>query len=97
MDSEITTTVGRQLYSFDGRVLEVFGGSAVRFHVCHMHLCVKGPDRKGARIVEISHGPPEAPGMRHMWKYSAAEWGDLPGLAGLLEVVQEAIDSAAER
>ncbi|MFJ1549719.1 hypothetical protein [Streptomyces sp. NPDC088246] len=97
MDSEITTTVGRQLYSFDGRVLEVFGGNAVRFHVRHMHLCVKGPDRKGARIVEICHGRPEAPGVRHMWKYSAVEWDDLPGLARLLDVVQAAIDSAAER
>ncbi|MFE5094687.1 hypothetical protein ACFRCI_31155 [Streptomyces sp. NPDC056638] len=67
MDSEITTTVGRELYSFDGRVLE------------------------------ICHGRPEAPGVRHIGRYSAAEWGDLPGLARLPDVVQAAVDSAAER
>ncbi|MFE4334080.1 hypothetical protein ACFRQM_33105 [Streptomyces sp. NPDC056831] len=51
-----------------------------------------GDLNRGARVVG-----PEAPGVRHMWKYSAAEWGDLPGLARLLDVLQAAIDSAAER
>ncbi|WP_329040936.1 hypothetical protein OHT61_23560 [Streptomyces sp. NBC_00178] len=64
MGDEITTTIGRKLYSFDGRVLEIFGGDVCRFHIRHMYLRVTGPDRKGKRTVEISHGRPELPGGR---------------------------------
>lgn len=56
MNDEITTTVGRDFYSFDGRILEIFGGAPIRFHIRHLHLCVTGPDRKGKWIVQITHG-----------------------------------------
>ncbi|WP_433272864.1 hypothetical protein ACQPZF_17530 [Actinosynnema sp. CS-041913] len=94
MDGEIMARAGNHLYTFDGRVLEVFGNSSVRFHVRHMHLSVKGPDRKGNRTVEIRHGRPDAPGDGYVWRYSAAEWGSLPGLDGLLHAVRVAIDQA---
>jgi len=93
MNDEITTTVGRQLYSFDGRVLEIFGGYPVRFHIRHMQVRVTDPDRKGRRTVEITAGHPEAPATRHLWTYTAAEWQQTPGLAALLETVRTAIDS----
>ncbi|MET9660677.1 hypothetical protein [Streptomyces sp. NPDC006510] len=98
MNDEITARVGSQFYSFDGRVLEVFGGSVThRFHVRHMHFRVTGPDRKGRRSVEICHGRLEKRGIRHIWHYSAAEWGSLTGLAQLLDTVQAAIDSVSEK
>lgn len=90
MDDEIAVRVGTNLYVFDGRVLEIFGGNPIRFHVRHLQVLVKGPDRKGNRIVELCHGLPEAPGVRHTWKYSAAEWSAVPELARLLDVVREA-------
>ncbi|TCO52952.1 hypothetical protein [Actinocrispum wychmicini] len=95
MNDEITTTVGREFYSFDGRILEIFGGHALRFHIRHLHLRVTGPDRKGKRTVEIAHGRPEVPGTRHIWNYTAAEWEQAQGLVALLEAVQAAIDSTA--
>jgi hypothetical protein len=96
MTDEITATVGRHLYSFDGRVLEVFGGHTVRFHVRHMHIRAKELDRKGKRAtVDICHGRPGAAGARHIWTYSVAKDGDLSGLFRLLDTVAAAIDSAA--
>ncbi|MFF1649862.1 hypothetical protein [Streptomyces sp. NPDC058240] len=95
MNDEITTTVGREFYSFDGRILEIFGGNPIRFHIRHLHLRVTGPDRKGKRIVEITHGRPEFPGGSHIWRYTAAEWEQAHGLAALLEAVQAAINSTS--
>ncbi|MFF7534244.1 hypothetical protein ACIP6Q_35650 [Streptomyces bobili] len=95
MNDEITTTVGRDFYSFDGRILEIFGGAPIRFHIRHLHLCVTGPDRKGKWIVQITHGRPELPGGSHIWRYTAAEWEQARGLAALLEAVQAAIDSTS--
>ncbi|MFD3993502.1 hypothetical protein [Streptomyces sp. NPDC058583] len=95
MSDEITATVGGTLYSFDGRVLEIFGGHPVRFHIRHMHLRVTGPDRKGRQTVEIRHGRPEAPGASHVWTYTAAERDDLRALTPVLDAVQAAIDSAS--
>lgn len=89
--------VGKSFYTYDGRVLEIFGGNAIRFHVRHMHVSITDPDRKGNRTVEIAHGRPEAPGLRHIWKYSAAEWADMAELARLLETVRAASDTAAKR
>ncbi|WP_329182034.1 hypothetical protein [Streptomyces sp. NBC_01477] len=90
---EVTTVVDSQLYSFDGRVLEVFGaGGAARFHVRNMHLRIDGPDRKGNRTVRICHGRPDAPAGCHLWRYSAARWSELTGLVELLRVVQAAVD-----
>jgi hypothetical protein len=98
MNDEITASAGRQFYSFDGRVLEIFGGSAAhRFHVRHMHFRVTGPDRKGRRSIEIWHGRPETRGVCHIWHYSAAEWGGETGLSRLLETVQAAIDELGEQ
>ncbi|WP_405973545.1 hypothetical protein OG496_33130 [Streptomyces sp. NBC_00988] len=90
MNDEITATVGHQLYSFDGRILEIFGNHPKRFHIRHMRLSVTGPDRKGRRIVEI-----DAVGMHLTMPYTAAEW-EAPGLAALLETVQAAIAQLAE-
>jgi len=90
MSDEITATVGHQLYSFDGRILEIFGNHPKRFHIRHMRLSVTGPDRKGRRIVEI-----DAVGTRVTMPYTAVEW-EAPGLAALLEAVQAAIAQLAE-
>ncbi|MFF4814292.1 hypothetical protein ACFY2K_06870 [Kitasatospora sp. NPDC001309] len=95
MNDEITTTFGNRFYSFDGRILEIFGSDPIRFHVRYLHLSVTGPDRKGKRTVEIAHGRPEAPGARYVWTYTAAEWEQAQGLVELLEAVQAAVDSAA--
>jgi hypothetical protein len=38
---------------FDGRVLEVFGGSVRRFHVHLLTVAVSGPDKKGNRNVTL--------------------------------------------
>ncbi|MFE7978111.1 hypothetical protein [Streptomyces shenzhenensis] len=89
MNDEITATVGHQVYSFDGRILEIFGNYPKRFHIRHMHLRITGPDRKGKRTVEI-----DAPGTHSTWHYTAAEWEQAPGLAALLAAVQAGIDSA---
>jgi hypothetical protein len=88
MNDEIMAVVGHQLYSFDGRVLEIFGNYPKRFHVRYMRLSVTGPDRKGRRTVEIA-----AVGTRVTMSYTAAEWEQTPALAALLETVQTAIDS----
>lgn len=70
----MTTRVGKQFHSFDGRVLEIFGGTvAHRFHVRHMHFRIEGPDRKGRRSVLIWHGRPESRGTCHIWHHSAEE------------------------
>ncbi|MFJ9432865.1 hypothetical protein ACIRQY_24875 [Streptomyces sp. NPDC101490] len=92
MHDEITATVGSDLYSFDGRILEIFGGEYPRrFHVRHMHLSVTGPDRKGRRTVMIAHGQPEAPGGSLTWHPTAKEWEQSPDLAALLETVRSAV------
>ncbi|MFF1348137.1 hypothetical protein ACFVZJ_19540 [Streptomyces sp. NPDC058322] len=67
MTDEITARAGREFYTFDGRILEVFGSHPRRFHIRNMDLRVTGPDRKGRRTVEIVAGSPEAPaGAAHM-------------------------------
>ncbi len=87
--------VGTDLYSFDGRVLELFGGNAVvRFHVRHMYVLIGEPNRKGARTIELCHGRPNAPGARHIWTWTAREWAELSELARLLDVVRAASDAA---
>ena len=88
MNDEIMAVVGHQLYSFDGRVLEIFGNHPERFHIRSMRLSVTGPDRKGRRTVEIN-----ALGRSSTRNYTAAEWEQVPDLAALLETVQRAIDS----
>ncbi|AXG81871.1 hypothetical protein [Streptomyces paludis] len=96
MNDEIMITVGNRFYSFDGRILEIFGGDPVRYHVGHMYVRVTGPDRKGKRVVEIGHGRrPDPRGGCDVWRYTAEEWEQAQGLAALLEAVQAAIDSAS--
>jgi hypothetical protein len=85
MSDEITAVVGHQLYSFDGRILEIFGAHPTRFHVRHMQLVVTGPDRKGRRTMVIN-----AVGLQHTSTFTAEEWAT-PALPGLLEAVQSAI------
>lgn len=86
MSDEITAVVGHQLYSFDGRILEIFGAYPKRYHVRHMQLLVSDPDRKGRRTMVI-----DAVGMQHTSTFTAEEWAKTPALAGLLEAVQSAI------
>jgi hypothetical protein len=42
-----------RVVSFDGRVLEVFGGSVRRFHVNLLSVTVSGPDKHGNRNVVL--------------------------------------------
>ncbi|MDV9174503.1 hypothetical protein R6V09_30895 [Streptomyces sp. W16] len=93
MNDEIMTTVGCDIYSFDGRVLEIFGIFPARFHIRHLYVRVTGPDRKGKRTVEIGHGQVRGGGT--IRTYTAAEWEQAHGLPALLEAVQKAIDSAS--
>ncbi|MFE0654490.1 hypothetical protein ACFVZH_38790 [Streptomyces sp. NPDC059534] len=96
MTDEITARAGREFYTFDGRILEIFGSCPNRFHIRNMDLRVTGPDRKGRRTVEISAGPPEARATQHTWHHSAEEWQRAQGLEALLEVVRATIASARE-
>ncbi|MFD7715243.1 hypothetical protein [Streptomyces sp. NPDC059814] len=91
---EITVRIDRQLYSFDGRVLEIFGlrEATERFHVKYMYIDVAGPNRKGVMEVRLCHGHRDAPAGSHGRTYDAAEWA---ALAPLLHTVQSAIDDAA--
>ena len=93
MRDEMTARVGSEFYSFDGRILEIFGGHPYRFHIANLHLNVTGPDRKGRRTVEIVHGRPEIPGASLTWHLTATEWEQSPDLVALLEAVQTSIDS----
>ncbi|MFE7517484.1 hypothetical protein ACFU8I_40595 [Streptomyces sp. NPDC057540] len=96
MTDEITARLGREFYTFDGRVLEVFGSHPRRFHVRNTDLRVTGPDRKGRRTVVIVTGPPEAPATEHTWHHSAEEWQRAQGWEALLEAVRAAIGSARD-
>ncbi|MFF2546051.1 hypothetical protein ACFVUY_26240 [Kitasatospora sp. NPDC058063] len=96
MTDEITARAGREFYTFDGRILEVFGSYPKRFHIRNTDLRVTGPDRKGRRTVEVVAGPPEAPATQHTWHLSAEEWQRAQGLEALLETVRAAIASARE-
>ena len=93
MFNETTARAGREFYTFDGRILEIFGSSPQRFHIRNTTLQVTGPDRKGRRTVVIAAGPPEARATQHTWHYSAEDWHQAEGLEALLETVQTAIAS----
>jgi hypothetical protein len=43
-----------RVVSFDGRVLEVFGGSVRRFHVRLLSVTVSAPDKHGNRNVVLT-------------------------------------------
>ncbi|MFE1808134.1 hypothetical protein [Streptomyces sp. NPDC059533] len=96
MTDEITARAGKEFYTFDGRILEVFGTHPKRFHIRNMDLRATGPDRKGRRTVEIVAGSPEAPATQHTWHHSAEEWQQAQGLEALLEAVRAGIASAPE-
>jgi hypothetical protein len=42
-----------RIVTFDGRVLEVFGGSVRRFHASLLSVTVSGPDKHGNRNVVL--------------------------------------------
>jgi hypothetical protein len=42
-----------RIVTFDGRVLEVFGGAVRRFHVRLVSVTVSGPDKHGNRDVVL--------------------------------------------
>lgn len=44
----------QRLMSFDGRVLEVFGGAVRRFHVALLTVAVSTPDKRGNRTVTLT-------------------------------------------
>lgn len=96
MTDETTARAGREFYTFDGRILEVFGSSPKRFHIRNTNLRVAGPDRKGRRTVEIVAGTPEAPATQHTWHHSAEEWQQAQGLEALLEQVRAGIAAVRE-
>ncbi|MFB7588905.1 hypothetical protein [Streptomyces sp. NPDC056169] len=96
MTDEITARAGREFYTFDGRILEIFGNYPTRFHIRNMDLRVTGPDRKGRRTVEVIAGPPETPATRHTWHHSAEEWQRAQGLEALLEAVRAGIATARD-
>ncbi|MFG3529996.1 hypothetical protein ACGF8B_25050 [Streptomyces sp. NPDC047917] len=96
MTDEITARAGREFYTFDGRILEVFGSHPRRFHILNMDLRVTGPDRKGRWTVVVVAGSPEAPATEHTWHHSAEEWLRAQGLEALLEAVRAGIASARE-
>lgn len=79
MNDEITARAGREFYTFDGRIIEVFGSYPKRFHVRNTELRVSGPDRKGRRTVVVVAGLPEAPATEHTWTLSAEEWQQAQG------------------
>jgi len=45
--------------AFDGRVLELFGGSVRRFHIQLLTVAVTRPDRKGNRTVKLQQSQTE--------------------------------------
>ncbi|MER6097962.1 hypothetical protein ABT154_19290 [Streptomyces sp. NPDC001728] len=96
MTEETTARAGREFYTFDGRILEVFGSNPKRFHIRNMDLWVTGPDRKGRRTVVIAEGTPEARSTQHTWHHSAEEWQRAQGLEALLEAVRARIATARE-
>ena len=42
-----------RMITFDGRVLEVFGGSVRRFHIKLLSVTVSGPDKHGNRNIAL--------------------------------------------
>ena len=49
-----------RLATFDGKVLEVFGGSVRRFHINLLTVKVSGPDKRGSRLVTLTQALNEA-------------------------------------
>lgn len=84
MNDEITATVGKELYSFDGRIPEISGSHHLRFHIRHMHVRVTGPDRKGRRAV-LAGVPWPGCGHKGAWQGSGVQRelsGELIRIAG---------------
>ena len=53
MDSLEVEIGQRRVATFDGRVLEIFGGPERRFHVKLLTVTVSGPDKRGIRQVTL--------------------------------------------
>ncbi|WP_393053291.1 hypothetical protein [Streptomyces sp. LN549] len=102
----------REFYTFDGRILEVFGSYPKRFHIRNMDLRVTGPCDAGAsgepatistvrlpfRSALLAAGRENGPAaiLGHTWHHSAEEWQRAQGLEALLEAVRAGIASARE-
>ncbi|MFF0265849.1 hypothetical protein [Kribbella sp. NPDC004536] len=85
MNEEITAVVGLELYSFDGRILEIFGPYPKRYHVAHLRLNLSDPDRKGNRKLQL-----DTPGVRSTTTITAKQWASSPNLPTLLQAVHTA-------
>ncbi len=48
-----------KLVSFDGRVLEIFGGSVRRFHVALLTVTVHAPDKRGSVSITFTQAQSE--------------------------------------
>lgn len=44
-----------RVVSFDGRALEIFGGSVRRFHAKLLTVTVPAPDKRGNRTITLHH------------------------------------------
>lgn len=78
---------GKNIVSFDGRVLEVFGfHDPIRYHVAELQVKFEGPDKKGRYDVTV--------GSRNrgsaVFRVEAEAW------PALEPVLQEARDAAAD-
>jgi len=49
-----------KLVAFDGRVLEIFGGTVKRFHVALLTVTVHAPDKRGNVGVTFTHAQSES-------------------------------------
>ena len=49
-----------RLATFDGKVLEVFGGSVRRFHINLLTVKISRPDKRGSRVVTLTQALNEA-------------------------------------
>ncbi len=66
--------------AFDGRVLEVFGGSVRRFHVTLLTAKVAGPDKRGDREVTLVQA-----GIQHAVPLDEATFGRFQPLLDALK------------
>ena len=71
-----------RMVTFDGRVLEVFGGSVRRFHVRLLSVTVPGPDKHGNRNIVLRQA-----GMENSLPVDEAAYEQLQSLLAALKSV----------
>jgi hypothetical protein len=69
-----------RMVTFDGRVLEVFGGSVRRFHVRLLSVTVPGPDKHGNRNIVLRQA-----GMENSLPVDEAAYEQLQSLLAALK------------